>query len=155
MKQQWSRWHTWQNSEHTGVIFFSRFSAGLRHAGALRILIIWRPLKHTFSILFWGIGWGWGTFLRALIQITDDVVRYSFVFRDLSLLAPYVRLLQWRLSAVGHWLAAFIFFLFRFLVAFSDIRWDALSSATTRHNPSTFSGQFEHRYSAEIRLYLE
>ena len=72
----------------------NRVRAGPRHVGAPARLIMWHPFKPiTYSLNICCLGLGWGTFLRARAQISDNFQRNYITCGNLSLLAPYLRLL--------------------------------------------------------------
>jgi hypothetical protein len=54
-----------------------------------------------------GLGQGWWIFLKVCIQTVDSFQRNSFTCGNLSLLAPYFRLFQWRPRLVP-WVAAWL-----------------------------------------------
>jgi hypothetical protein len=63
-------------------------------------LIIWRHFTPMCWKIF-GLGQAWRTFLKARAESADNFRWYYFVSGNTSLLATYVRLFQWRLSAPG------------------------------------------------------
>jgi len=62
-----------------------------------------RLRRHFTPMCFkiYGLGQGWRTSWKARVEIADNLWWYYFVYGNMSLLAPYFQLFQWRLSAPG------------------------------------------------------
>ena len=71
------------------------------HFGRMDMSMKRHCFKTRHSLKFIGLGQGWRNFLRARVHPADNFHTNYFARGKLTLLGPYFRLFQWRLSALG------------------------------------------------------
>jgi hypothetical protein len=77
---------------------YSFYRAGLGHEGALGRPIMWLHSQR-YYLKFLSLEQGWRNFLRTRAQEACNFRRNSFTCGNLSIVAPYFWLSQWRLGA--------------------------------------------------------